>query len=369
MHIDDAKNRKEMILLIREEYQATHQVFFLFDDCRLALGTNSAGLAEELRRYFGAFCHDGGHTAPDIEITAHEAPPPSFSRAFIPRSPDPGKRKIKEEYLDVPGGRVVRKRLTGMVFFFGGADNTAIGPCLANTNQVVNFINNRFISWKLKQGCLLGHAAAVSIAGAGLGLAGFSGMGKSTLALHLMSRGATFVSNDRLLVRLIGGALSMCGVAKLPRINPGTALNNPDLMQVIPRAEREDFARLAPESLWDLEHKYDVPVDACFGRDRFQLLAAMEALLILNWQRNGQPLVISEVDLAERPDLLPAFMKSTGLFHLAEEGEPEPLDPGPEAYADLLGNCRVFEATGGVDFDKAADACLTILSSRQSPGR
>ena len=64
-------------------------------------------------------------------------------------------------------------------------------------------------------------------------MAGFSGAGKSTLALHVMSLGATFVSNDRVMVAETpandSGAPMMYGVAKHPRINPGTAMNNPDL--------------------------------------------------------------------------------------------------------------------------------------------
>lgn len=41
--------------------------------------------------------------------------------------PDPGKSKVKEEYADFPDGRLVRKRLTGMVFVFGEGDHLAMG--------------------------------------------------------------------------------------------------------------------------------------------------------------------------------------------------------------------------------------------------
>ena len=65
------------------------------------------------------------------------------------KTPDPGKTKIKEEYVDLDDGRIVRKRLTGMLFVFGGGQNVAVGPCGANLNQVINFINNRYIEWLL----------------------------------------------------------------------------------------------------------------------------------------------------------------------------------------------------------------------------
>jgi HprK-related kinase B len=350
--------RQEMVQRLRSEFPPDQQLVLAFDDCRIGVRTNSLALTDTLREYFSDFL--SGAPTWDMLITAHEAPKPCLPHAFTTKEPDPGKNKIKEEFVDLADGRVVRKRLTGMTFVFGGDDSLAIGPCLANANQVINFINNRFISWKLRQGCLLGHAAGIGLHGCGLALAGFSGMGKSTLALHLMSRGVDFISNDRVLLREDGAGLSMYGVAKLPRINPGTALNNPDLAGVIPPQDRERFAGLAPEALWSLEHKYDVFLDHCFGPGRFSLAATMAALVVLNWQRGSAPKVVREVDIRQRRDLLPAFMKSAGLFFLPEHGEE--IDHSEEAYLERLAKTRVYEISGGIDFDRACDACLEILA-------
>ena len=349
--------RRELVQRIRKEFPAVVPIILAFDDCRVEVRTNSPHLAETLREYFSDFLADGSEG--DMLVTAHEAVAPEFSELFAPKAPEPGKSKIKEEFIELGDGRVVRKLLTGMVFMFGGDESLAIGPCMANANQVINFINNRFISWKLRQGCLLGHAAGVGLHGRGLALAGFSGMGKSTLALHLMSRGTDFVSNDRVLIREDGDGLFMYGVAKLPRINPGTALNNPDLLGVIPPEEREQFVGLAPDVLWSLEHKYDVFIDRCFGPGRFSLAAPMEGLVVLNWQRGPAPTVVREVDIRLRRDLLPAFMKSAGLFFLPEHGEE--IDHSEEAYVTRLEKTRVFEVSGGIDFDRACHACLGIL--------
>jgi HprK-related kinase B len=79
----------------------------------------------------------------DISISAHEAPAKELSVTDTIKQPDPGKFKIKEEYVELADGRVVRKRLTGMVFVFGNGENVAVGSCLDNLNQVVNFINNQ----------------------------------------------------------------------------------------------------------------------------------------------------------------------------------------------------------------------------------
>ena len=328
----------------------------------IKVSTNSQQLMDELASYFGCFVTDQSLTH-QIEVVALEAPEFETGLSYTIKTPDPGKTRIKEEYADLPDGRIVRKRLTGMFFLFGEKRHIAVGPCLANSNQVVNFINNRHIQLELDQGALLAHAAGVSHAGKGLALAGFSGMGKSTLALHLMSLGLDFISNDRLLVRRYNDAPVMSGVAKLPRINPGTALNNPQLTGVIPESEREQFVSMDIDELWDLEHKYDVDIDRFFGQGHFKLRGSMNALGILNWQRNGQDTICRQVDLGQRLDLLEAFKKSTGLFYLPASPEQDYSD---EAYLKELQDVMVFELSGGVNFEYAASALWEELKKLES---
>ncbi|MGE4554150.1 MAG: HprK-related kinase B, partial [Desulfovibrionaceae bacterium] len=233
-----------------------------------------------------------------------------------------------------------------------------------NPNQVVNFVNNRFIEHLLNQGCLLGHASGIALAGHGLALAGFAGAGKSTLALHAMSLGADLVSNDRVLVRP-GRPPRFFGVAKHPRINPGTALNNPDLAGVLSDADRARFTALPPKELWNLEHKYDAIVEECFGPGRFRLAAPMNGLMILHWTHGGGPARIRPFDPRKRHDLLAAFMKATGSFYLPAPGLPQ--DQPVERYAETLAECACIEVDGGVDFDAAARACLDLLKTGALP--
>ncbi len=356
---NDPLNRLDLTSRLREQYPVEFRIVLRFDDCIFKVETNDSQLDGRLRKYFKAFMTIP--SVPDIRVTALEAIPPAIPADFTIKKPDPGKTKIKEEYADIKGGRIVRKRLTDMLFIFGDGDNLAIGPCAANDNQVVNFINNRFIEWKLNRGGLLGHAAGVSLNGRGLALAGFSGMGKSTLALRLLSAGTDFVSNDRLIVQKRMNTIQMYGVAKYPRINPGTILNNEDLDGILTEHQKKLYQMLTPNELWMLEHKFDVPIDDYYGEDRFSLNATMKGLVILNWSRARKKPVIQSVRIAERPDLLGAFIKETGLFYLPANGAAAAAATQKD-YIDVLSGGECFEITGGVNFDRAALLCREILN-------
>lgn len=360
--------RRELVARIREAVPAENGLLLDFGGCVIEAQCSTAALRDELAAYFKEFVTSsvGPSGTPDIIVSAHEIGKPETGLEFSVKQPDTGKTRIKEEWADLEDGRVVRKRLTGMHFAFGQGENAAFGPCLANANQVINFINNRFIEWKLNQGGLLGHAAGVAHHGRGLSLAGFSGAGKSTLALHLMSRGTTFVSNDRVMVEHNGDGLTMFGVAKQPRINPGTALHNPDLCAIVEPDLRREFLAMPTEELWRLEHKYDALIDECYGPGRFLLSHPMHALVILNWQRMGGPMRAARVDPVERTDLLAAFMKDTGLFYLPADAV-RAQGPGVDDYARMLGRADLIEISGGIDFDGAAALCLHYMATGELP--
>lgn len=354
----DAKKRNQITQEIMVHYPFTCSLMLQFEKLTIRVVSNSQTLIDYLREYFHSFIADTEDYS--VLVRAIEAPDYHLPFTFTIKEPDPGKTKIKEEFIDFPDYRIVKKRLTGMYFLFGGDMNIAIGPCVDNPNQVINFINNRYIAWKLEQGCILGHAAAVTGDKKGLAIAGFSGMGKSTLALHILNRGLNFVSNDRLLITDVGKRIQMFGVAKQPRINPGTALNNHSLTTILSDAEKETFGKLNTSELWTLEQKYDVPIEKCFGLNRFQLYGWMDNLVILNWHIDGGETRIEEVLPSKRPDLIAAFMKSPGLFYnpLGDEKKP---DLGISHYTDLIQKCTLLELSGGTDFEKAADICAQFL--------
>jgi HprK-related kinase B len=266
----------------------------------------------------------------------------------------------------------VFKVRTQMQFLLGREDLVAVGPCLANNNQIINFINSQCISQRLHEGWSLCHAAGVAVrmprgGGRGIGIAARAGAGKSTLALHLISSGLSFVSNDRLLIKQTEGGAEMAGIPKMPRVNPGTLLNNPDLHGILPPKRQRELEQLPRERIWDLEEKYDVLVDKVYGKDRTLYRADLVGLVILNWswkdssaQTRFQP-----VELAARRDLLELVMKSPGVFHRDPSGRSasESARPGPDAYLEAVRQTRVWEATGCPEFDLGVSFCRRLLEA------
>jgi HprK-related kinase B len=155
------------------------------------------------------------------------------------------------------------------------------------------------------------------------------------------------------------------GIAKQPRINPGTIVNNPRLQKLIPKQRREELLALPQQELWDLEEKYDVIIEDMYGCGRIVQQAPMEAFVVLNWQRDSeQALSLERVDLDERRDLLRAITKSPGPFCQYADGSfirnKTPIDEQP--YIDTLKHIDVFEASGRVDFAALSQRLGEIIS-------
>lgn len=360
------------VAALRAEHPCEHGRGWDFDGFRVWVETNAPALLDALTDYFADF-----RPLPDasLEQAAGRGPITRISAIERAEAPDliggreltigeikPSVKGPKEGWLDLPDGRIVVKLRTGMRFAFGVDDHLAIGPCLRNPNQVINFVNNRMIQWALHRGALLGHAAAVGRVVTGeplprtIAIAGFAGMGKSTLSLHLMNdRRLDFVSNDRVMLH---ADATIEGVPKHPRINPGTILHNPDLAEVLSEDERVRFAALDTDELWQLEHKFDGVIRRCFPSQRFWLRGRLVGLVLLNWTRAGGPTHARRIDLRERAELLPALIKEPGAFYRPGPGERE---RSVASYLALLAEVPVLELSGHVDFDAGREAALELL--------
>ncbi|MCP4285005.1 MAG: HprK-related kinase B [Gammaproteobacteria bacterium] len=335
-------------------------LYLRMGDCTLRLRSNSAALISGLSRYF---VHASGKAVePDLDVLAIECEAPNLDIEFVDWVREPGKTGRKDAYYDFEGGRLIKKVRTGMVFLQSESERIAAGPCIENDNQVINFINAQYMNWLQHRQWLICHASGLVYHGQCLGMAGFSGGGKSTLMLHLMEHeGISYLTNDRLFIRQVGGETRAEGIPKLPRINPGTIVHNKRLHSLIKPTERERLLNLPPQALWEIEEKYDVQVEALYGRGKVTPSAPLSAFLVLNWQRDSNHrLELKQIDINERRDLLKAIMKSPGPFYQYADGSfyQDTAVLEAQAYIDVLRDVKVFEASGGVDFDGLIQRCL-----------
>lgn len=329
------------------------------DGCRLQVRSNSQALLDRLSIYFGHL--SGGDGDADIEVMAIETSAPDLPLTFIDWQREPGKVGRKDSYAELAGARMLRKVRTGMVFLQSQSLRIAAGPCLRNDNQVINFINAQYMTWLQNRGWVICHAAGATRNGVCLGMAGLSGGGKSTLMLNLMDRdGVGFVSNDRLFVRAGPEGVEAMGIPKLPRINPGTIVHNPRLQGLIPSPRREQLLALPAEQLWQMEEKYDVMIESIYGQGRITPHASLRDFVVLNWQlHSDQPMQVRQAELAERPDLHAAILKSPGPFFQYADGHFQDDRQPPDAAASLaaLEGVSVWEVSGRVDFAALTRYC------------
>lgn len=328
----------------------SNRIYLSFNGFVICFSSNSENLLRELSEYYSSFL-----TSPkdyQANVVGYQGDAPAWDLLWQIKKPDIGKTKIKEEFFVFDQGQLVKKVQTGVHLLYINKDRYIFGPLLDNPNQVVNFINNIYLDYLLKERGLLFHAAGMCHQGKGLGMAGVSGMGKSTLMLKLIQHGYDFVSNDRLVVNL-NEHLSMHGIPKYPRVNPGTILNQPKLSHIIAPQDRLRHEALSTDDLWELEEKYDVIVEQCFPACAFKLQAEMVGFIILNWdRRNKSPFSVNPINPGDHPELVVSVMKSPGI--LLPNAQQRLSQAGVVDYMALLSHCEVFELSGGVDFDGAA---------------
>lgn len=368
--------------LLNTSKQARLQPKGLFLDLKgfpLEVRSNSQALLETLRHYFAGLSEWSSTSnlsqAQAIFIYQSDVLENAIQQTeWQDWQREPGKTGRKDAVADVRLDehpvRLLHKVKTGMLFiqpapFTEAVSPMAFGPAETHSSQIINFVLTQYLNHHLRHQWLLGHASALQIHNHGLAIAGLSGGGKSTLMLHLLEEGQHFISNDRLLMKQqVDGSLSMRGIPKQPRINPGTIVHNPRLQNLISQTERERFLAMPEESLRALEQKYDAPVNQLYHENCYQSEARLDALFILNWQAQGkQPTQVTEVDINNRKELLPAIMKTPGPFYAPDQNGflANGFEPEPQDYQTLLQHCKVYEITGKIDFEAAKQQILDIL--------
>ncbi|WP_083223338.1 HprK-related kinase B [Candidatus Thiodiazotropha endoloripes] len=355
-------------LLIQEQALCEAPLYLNLGELTVTIKSNSRQLLNRLADYFS---HLPQQPADDtLEIVAIESDLLETGIQFTDWKREAGKTGRKDAYLELSDGRLILKVRTGMLFLQSRDHCVAAGPCLTYDNQLVNFINSQIMNWLQNRHWLICHAAALMLADNAVAVAGFSGGGKSTLMLHLMEHPESrFLTNDRLFLRGSDEVVEAVGIPKLPRINPGTVVNNPRLQALIDEPRRSELLAMPKQVLWELEEKFDVDVEQFYGKGRIDTSTAvpLAGLIILNWHRDSdQPVSISQVSISRREELLKAVMKSPGPFYQDRSGrflqDESPL--ATEPYLALLDRIPVYEVCGGLDFTALTELCFAKWGGR-----
>ncbi len=333
-------------------------------ECSLRIRSNSPELLAQLGDYF-AHVLAPLEGEPDIEVIAIEREVADLGVQFTDWTREPGKTGRKDAYRDLPEGRLMLKVRTGMLFLQSESWRVAAGPCRRYPNQVINFLNAQYMNWLQNRGYLICHAAGLVCHGQAFGIAGFSSGGKSTLMLRMLGhREVNYLTNDRLFIRATSESPQAVGIAKLPRVSPGTLLYNPMLQSLISKEQRDKWLALPADALWRLEEKYDVDVTQVYGPDRIVQKAPLCIFLVLNWDLgSNQPPEVNQVNLAERRDLLGAIMQSPGPSYQYTDGSffQDGTELDEVTYLNGLLGVAVYEVRGGEDFDAVCDIVLREL--------
>ena len=340
----------------------TAHLLLPFYGLTLQVWTDNPHILERLKRYYaGLTARTPGSNQPvqAVFLIDQEVNPQGVDWTPVKRN-KPSPLGLKEAYRDTPDGRWIHKVRTGMVFLQTLEAPLAMGDLTRHFSQVVNFINNQFLNVQQRCGYLLGHASAFTVDGQATAIAASSGGGKSTLMLKaLESSAARFLSNDRILFKPQPGGESteVLGVAKHPRVNPGTLISSPRLTRLLTAAERERYEQMPTAQLWGVEHKYDVLIPALYGDDKTALSGELGTLVLLDWSLSSTiPTRLSHVDIGQTPEALEGLRKGPGPFFQCGDGHfPAEQAPSCHLYARQLAGVKVLRLTGQVDFERGIE--------------
>lgn len=334
------------------------QVLLQLDDFRIVIRSNSSSLLDKLAYYFAHVVVDDNAASFDAELIAIEQDIPELDLQFLDWKREPGKTGRKDAYIDFADGRVIKKIRTGMIFLQSKQCLLAAGPCMENDNQVINFINAQYMNHLQHKEALICHASALAKNQHAYAIAAASGGGKSTLMLNILEEpDLKYITNDRLLLKASDSDVIAYGIPKLPRVNPGTIINNARLRPMLSNDRQKELESLSKDSLWELEEKYDVLLHDLYGAEKITAKANLNALIILNWQRDSNDdCAIENVSLRERKDLLAAVMKSPGPFYQYKDGRlySDETELDENNYFQVLKDTAIYEVTGRIDFQFVA---------------
>jgi HprK-related kinase B len=184
-----------------EQYSPFFKIQFGIRNIPFTVLTNSVELDEMLRSYLNLWVNENtgepGHViyaivgCIDIEYD---------KLVDIPRKAN---KTVKEAAYDSDQGTVILKKRTGVVVVRTENARYVVGNLILHMNQVVNVIDEVYITDYLQNGYVLLHSSSVvDTGGNSVVFTSESGSGKSTMAVAMLEHGYHYLSNDRTLIKV-----------------------------------------------------------------------------------------------------------------------------------------------------------------------
>jgi hypothetical protein len=204
------------------------------------------------------------------------------------------------------------------------------------------------------------HAAAVSDAEQGVLLVGASGAGKTTLALGLVCRGWSFLSNERSYIHRDGGGFTLNGFPAVVRVGVGTA-------RMLRLDSGLETNATRPQEVFDASGGVSHAATERNSRLKFEITNFDVASRLGGPCRSSAPLaavVVLEACETDQPTLHPVDVKSA-----FEALKSQMFDPDPSWPDDWLQVGRQFALDERTSIIRSLFAAVPVVRLRWRPGQ
>ena len=339
--------------------------------------SNSAPLIAAVRGHYGSDVARDEPMArsheqqPSTRVVLIEALSPDLGCDFQLWPRDPHALVHREEYVELSGGRIVRDPVSKLQFLLGQDLSLVIGACLEHKHRVFELINAGVMECLGAVGYVPCRGAAVSIGQRALAICGPARSGRSTLALRLVEQGAGLLASERFLLSVTHQLGNILGVPDAPRATVGTMFGSPALRGLLSDERRRELGHLTASDLWALDHAQSVDLEAAFGRNVLCSDARIRAVIALAWDPSStEGCVVTRRPLREHPTLAAWLAKRPGplcrsavaVAGAATDGATDALSRDYARYLQRLSDLETWQFTGGVDFARATELCLDLLT-------
>ncbi len=333
---------------------ATEELNLRFGPVGICIRCNDPAVIGEIRRYHAAHVVEEKSTANGRVVYLYQHP--GFRSDYQMRdfSRIAQGKKVKEEFIDIFEGRLVRKKKYEIEMYFDGMNNIMVGDLKDNVHQIALFLNVVYARTFLAGGgYMLLNAAAIAHGDSIIALTG--GPSPSVL-LAFLDQGFKLTTFDRLMVRNTGDRNHALGYHLQPRIHPGSALAMPRIADTLSAENAMRYGQLSPAELWSLNEVVPVDVSRIYGSDIWRTEGDLKAVCMLEWEPESRYKTRTEpMDTDEMLSQVSVYYKDLGVFDLNNtRGERLPR-PDMDHLSRVFEGVKRLRVRGRLDPEILAD--------------